>query len=228
MIASSSSTILRTTVACIAVALACGGCATGSLQSTGRSKAEYVATFSAVMQKSFRDSSDNNVCLPPLFGYPGNPAETVEVNVDNEIAFPVPGTSRNTQLKALESVGLVVGTPSEKTIANKVQKVVTYRRTPLGDTYWFNANLCYARAELDTIVKWKGPLVLGDYQVAWVYYTTRTGRVAEWARAPQVMAAFPTVRTFLTETTPKVRQTAIDLSSEGWDIAEYAKYLQLQ
>ena len=73
----------------------------------------------------------------------------------------------------------------------------------------------------------KGPIALGDYRAAYVYYTTKTGPIAEWAMTPAVVAAFPTVATVVKADTPKVRQIAIDRSSEGWDVAEYTKFIQL-
>jgi hypothetical protein len=208
-------------------AIACTGCA--NLPSAGMSKDDYRATFAAVIRKSFDETKTNNLCLPPLFGFGGPAPESVEVNIDNEARLPQPGTGRYAQFKALESVGLVAGVESERMMNNKPQRFATFRRTEAGSAYFSGNTFCYARVELGEVVKWKGPAVIGEYRAAWVYYTTKTSRVADWANAPAIQAAFPMVGGNLKGTEPaKLRQVAIDLSSEGWDIAEYSKLLQLQ
>jgi hypothetical protein len=187
----------------------------------------YRKVFSEVLQKSLNAQSGNNVCLPPLFGFGETINESVEVRVDGE---PGPGTggSRQAQLKALESVGLVTGVESVRKSNDKTQRIVTYRRTEQGVANSVGASFCYARAELDRVVKWKGPIVLGEYQAAFVYYTVKTTHVQEWARSPAILAAFPTAVPIVNGEPAKLRQVAIDLSSEGWDVAEYSKLLQLQ
>jgi hypothetical protein len=210
--------------AALAAAALCSGCAVTSVPS----KDEYRAIFTQVVRKSFDESKVNNVCLPPLFGLGPLGPEAIEINLENDFRTLQSPLGRASQMKALESVGLVVGVESERMLNNKPQKVVTYRRTDKGATYFSGGTFCYARAELDSIVKWKGPVVLGEYRVAWVYYTTRTTALADWAQTPAVLAAFPTVAAMVKGDAPKTRQIAIDLSSEGWDVAEYSKFLQMQ
>jgi hypothetical protein len=196
------------------------GCAT-----TGRgelSKDEYKTVFSNVIRKTIDDNKTNNLCLPNLFGYGPVATESVEVNLDND------AINRGAQMRALESVGLVTSSESVRTIANKPTRFATYRRTELGKTYFSVTTFCYARAEFEAVTKWKGPVALGDYRAAFVYYTTKTGTIADWARSPAVVAAFPTVAAIVNGEKPKVRQVVIDLSSEGWDVAEYSKLVQLE
>ncbi len=213
----------RGLVVAIAVGVLAAGCATGA--PSGQSKAGYAETFSDVLRKSFAETKNDNVCLPQLFGFGNVATDSAEVAPDNPGGLFLP--NRNAQFKALESAGLVAGTESERMVAGKAQHFTTYRRTAQGEATFFNATFCYARVEFDRVVKWKGPIVLGDYRVAWVYYATKPGHVADWARAPEIVAAFPTVKAFLNDP-PKERQVAIDLSSEGWDIAEYSKLIQVQ
>jgi hypothetical protein len=61
-----------------------------------------------------------------------------------------------------------------------------------------------------------------------VYYTVKTTRIEDWAKSPDVQSAFPAVIPIVKGEEAKVRQVVIDLSSEGWDIAEYSRYLQMQ
>jgi hypothetical protein len=214
---------LRVLLLAIATGMLAAGCATSG--PTALSKASYSETFSDVLRKSFAETKNDNVCLPQLFGFGNVATDSAEVGPDNASGVMLP--NRNAQFKALESVGLVSGVESERTVAGKAQHFTTYRRTAQGEATFFNATFCYARIEFDRVVKWKGPVILGDYRVAWVYYAAKPGHVADWARAPAIIAAFPTVKAFLNDP-PKERQVAIDLSSEGWGIAEYSKLLQVQ
>lgn len=204
------------------------GCAVGVPGRTTLGKDEYRTVFTDVLNKSFREKSSNNVCLPPLFGFGPMATTTAEVSVDNDFTNPLAPKGRIAQFKALESAGLVTGVDGERVLNGRTQKYATYRRTVKGEAAYSNGTFCYARAELDTIVKWKGPIVLGEYQAAFVYFTTKTTAIADWARAPDVLAAFPNVAAIVSNETPKVRQVAIDLSSIGWDIAEYSKLMQLE
>jgi hypothetical protein len=136
--------------------------------------------------------------------------------------------SRASQFKALEAVGLVSSTESVREVNGKAVRNLTYRRTAKGLAVSQGPSICYARGDLDRVVKWKGPLALGEYQAAFVYYTVKTTRIEEWAKAAEVQSAFPTMKSIVKGEEAKVRQVVIDLSSDGWDIAEYSKYLQMQ
>lgn len=209
-------------------ALASAGEAPPATKYNSRAKAEYGPVFTQVLQKFIGSRAGPNICLPPLFGFGDNVTETVELNADQENDVPLPGSNRLKQLKALEAVGLVAGTESTRTQNDKTRHTITFRRTAKGQAASQGPAICYARGELDRIVKWKGPVALGEYQAAFVYYTVKTGLVEDWARNPDVQAAFPTIAPNLKGDDSKVRQVVIDLSSEGWDIAEYSKYVQLQ
>ena len=211
----------------IAALMLLGACATAPGGGATLGKDGYRKVFTEVLQKSLNAQSGNNLCLPPLFGFGETVNESVEVHVDGEPA-PGVGGSRQAQLKALESVGLVTGVESVRKTNDKTQRIVTYRRTEQGIANSVGPSFCYARAELDRVVKWKGPIVLGEYQAAFGYYTVTTTPVQEWARSPAILAAFPTVAPIVSGQPAKVRQVAIDLSSDGWDVAEYSKLLQLQ
>jgi hypothetical protein len=211
----------------LATLVTLGGCAAG-MQGTGVGKDEYRTLFSDVIRKSLDAQPRNNVCLPPLFGFGETATPSVEVAVDAEFNPPALVPGRAAQFKALESVGLVSGVEGERTVNGKVQKYVTYRRTATGASSFSGVTFCYAKATLDRVVKWKGPVALGDYKAAFVYYTVKTSGIADWARAPAVIAAFPAVASIVNGEPAKERQIVLDLSSDGWDVAEYSKLLQLQ
>jgi hypothetical protein len=242
------STVLKTKclIGCtLTAALFSAGCATTSATPAASpafsitydpaAKEQYRKILTQVLQKNFASKPGPDICLPPLFGFGENVSDTAEV-LDAEASFQaVPGmpgmsaaTSRPAQFKALESAGLVSSTESTRTFNNKTQRVLIYRRTAKGLASSQGPSLCYARGELDQLVKWKGPAVLGEYQVAFVYYTIKVTHVEDWVKSAEIQAAFPATVPIVRSDAGKVRQTVIDLSSEGWDIAEWAKYMQLQ
>ena len=201
------------------------GCATTGYPT--RDKETYRALFAGVIATSLDRHEGNNVCLPPLFGFGPVATETVEVNVDNDAKTPQSPLGRRVQLDALANEGLVTATETTRPINGKPQRFVIYQKTDLGRSFGVGNTLCYGRAALDRVVKWKGPAIIGEYQAAFVYYTVKTTVVAPWAKSPAVIAAFPTVAAIV-RGEPKERQVVIDLSSEGWGIAEYSKLLQLE
>lgn len=194
------------------------------------SKEQFRKIFTQVLQKFIASKPGPNICLPPMFGYGDNVSETVDVNPDVEMQVPGinSGTSRSAQFKALETAGLVSSTEATRTFNNKPQRILTYRRTAKGLASSQGPSICYARGELDQVVKWKGPAVLGAYQAAFVYYTVKTTDISDWAKSAEIQSAFPATVPIVKGQSAKVRQVIIDLSSEGWDIAEYSKYVQLQ
>jgi hypothetical protein len=214
----------------IAVLFAAGCATTPTTSYNAASKEEFRKIFSEVLQKFIASKPGPNICLPPMFGYGDNVSDTVDVNLDMEMQLPgmSSATSRAAQLKALETAGLVTSTESTRTLNNKPQRILTYRRTAKGLASSQGASICYARGELDQVVKWKGPAVLGAYQAAFVYYTVKTTHIDDWAKSAEIQSAFPTTVPIVKGEAAKVRQAVIDLSSEGWDIAEYSKYVQLQ
>lgn len=217
----------RATMTLIAVTLATGSPASPSTSYNPVAKEQYRKIFTQVLQRFVSSRPGPNICLPPLFGYGDTVAETAEVFPDTQAGGPV-ANSRLSQFKALESAGLVAATESTRTVGAKTQRVLTYRRTGAGMAVSQGNAICYARGELDQLEKWKGPVALGEYQAALVYYTVKTTRIEDWAKSADIQAAFPTTVPIVKGETPKVRQAVIDLSSEGWDIAEYSKYVQLQ
>ncbi|MFK0380315.1 hypothetical protein [Pandoraea sp. NPDC090278] len=76
--------------------------------------------------------------------------------------------------------------------------------------------LCFAREELDAVVKWEGPMKFGDYQEARVKYKSKIVDVAKWAQDQAVQKAFPMTASSL-DKAGKLQQHSVKLTSEGWE-----------
>ena len=77
--------------------------------------------------------------------------------------------------------------------------------------------MCWGKKALDKIVKWEGPMKFGDYQEAGITYTYKVNNVADWAKKPEVQAAFPVVKSILDGAGSKESKHAIKLTSQGWE-----------
>lgn len=86
-----------------------------------------------------------------------------------------------------------------------------------GKTTEKQTDLCWGKKALDKIVKWEGPMKLGDYQEASVTYTYKIANSADWAKKPDVQAAFPFVKSVLDGAGSKEFKHAIKLTNQGWE-----------
>lgn len=77
--------------------------------------------------------------------------------------------------------------------------------------------LCWAKKTLDEVVKWKGPMSLGEYQEVQVFYTYELEDVADWARKPEIQKAFSEVKSTLEGEGRKEEPLILHLTSEGWE-----------
>ncbi len=208
------------------------------------SKEQYRKIFTEALNKFLTSPKKYNVCLPPL-PWKTDGSESIDVNetqMAQAAAFP---TGLAAQMKALEAAGLVAGTTVDRTVVGKQLDLVRrFKRTEMGNTYFsratgptevfMNGQLCYARAELEKIVKWRGPATFGEYSIAWVSFATRLTDVADWVKTPAVLAAFPAARSNLIAANPpskdeperRPRQVFVDLTSEGWEVNEWSRVLQ--
>lgn len=78
-------------------------------------------------------------------------------------------------------------------------------------------DICYGRMSLDKIVKWEGPMKLGDYQEAEVIYTYKIDDLADWAKNSDVAAAFPKVEQIVSGIGKTEEHEGVKLTSEGWE-----------
>jgi hypothetical protein len=78
-------------------------------------------------------------------------------------------------------------------------------------------DLCYGRKALDKVVKWEGPMKLGEYQEAGVTYLYKIDGLADWAQRPELRATFPAMAKIV-DGAGKLNQThAVKLTSVGWE-----------
>lgn len=144
------------------------------------------------------------------------------------------------QMAALEAAGLVKGEDIEVDVMGIMgkptgtkAKVKRYTLTDAakpfaqvrevsaiglnGRTTEKQTDLCWGKKALDKVVKWEGPMKLGDYQEASVTYLYKVNNVAEWAKRPDVQASFPVVKSILDAAGIKPAKHPIKLTSEGWE-----------
>ncbi len=158
-----------------------------------------------------------------------------EVRLQKTQAF-----SRGGQMAALEAAGLVKGEDIEVDVMDimgkptgRKRKVKRYTLTDAakpfsqeqevrtiglnGLTTEKQTDLCWGKKSLDKVVKWEGPLKLGDYQEASVTYLYKVNNVAEWAKRPDVQASFPLIKSILDAAGTTPARHAVKLTSEGWE-----------
>ncbi|MCL2636040.1 MAG: hypothetical protein FWD50_05360 [Betaproteobacteria bacterium] len=137
------------------------------------------------------------------------------------------GSSSGKRMAALEAVGLV---KSEDVAKAKIKRyTLTDAAKPFvqekevdsfglsGNTKTKQTDLCWGKKALDKVVKWEGPMKFGDYQEAGVTYTYKINSLADWAKSPEVQAAFPSVKSILDGAGKREEEHAVKLTSQGWE-----------
>lgn len=77
--------------------------------------------------------------------------------------------------------------------------------------------LCWGKMALDKVVKWEGPIKLGEYQEAGVSFTYKFDKVADWASKPEMQAAFPRLKQAMEGVGKTELRKGVKLTSEGWE-----------
>mgnify|MGYP000960059041 CR=1 FL=1 len=77
--------------------------------------------------------------------------------------------------------------------------------------------LCWGQKALAKIVKWEGPLKLGDYQEVVVTYLYTIEGEADWAKQPSVNAAFALLKAARDGVGNKEERLALVLTNAGWE-----------
>lgn len=142
--------------------------------------------------------------------------------------------SKPKRMAALEAVGLVKGEDVERQgtgyDAGKTFKLKRYTRTDAAKPFERHKevglmsraketriDLCWGKQALDKVVKWEGPMKFGDYQEARVKYHYKIEGLADWAKQPQIRAAFPSVGDVIDGVGKSEQTHAVKLSSVGWE-----------
>lgn len=129
------------------------------------------------------------------------------------------------QMTALEAAGLVKCEASEKgQRCSLTDAAKPFAREKEATSWGLNGSqkvtqtdLCWGKKALDKIVKWEGPMKFGDYQEAGITYTYKVNNLADWAKKPEVQAAFPVVKSILDGVGSKESKHAVKLTSQGWE-----------
>jgi len=86
-----------------------------------------------------------------------------------------------------------------------------------GTTKKTQTDLCWGKKALDKVVKWEGPMKLGDYQEARVSYQYKIAGLADWAKKPEFQAAFPHAGQIIENAGKEAEQHGVKLTSAGWE-----------
>jgi len=216
---------MKKAIGCVfAFAIVLGGCTS----KTDPNK----KNFSAALDQYFAKRGE--LCL----GQASWPVEitALEARLDKDLRNGLTG-----RMVALESVGLVKSTESEKPSfdhsgkpTGDTYKVTSYSLTETSkpfqrevkDSVGLNlsgkpilprTDLCWGRKQLAEVVKWEGPMKLGDNQVATVHYRYKLDSVAEWANRPEVITAFPAIAREMVGAEGHLSEYGVVLTSEGWE-----------
>jgi hypothetical protein len=145
------------------------------------------------------------------------------------------------RMAALEAVGLVTGADIEIEAVGfdgkpngGMLKVKRYTMTDAakpfarteeverfgakGKTRETRTDLCWGKKVLHNVVKWEGPRTFGDYQEALVQYQYKIDGLAEWAKKPEFLVAFPGIGRMVDDPAKK-EQHIVKLTNLGWEAA---------
>jgi len=129
------------------------------------------------------------------------------------------------QMAALESVGLVKAEDAEvPALFNGTVKVKRYTLTDAAKPFIVETTgalggkslrLCWGKRVLDEVVKWDAP---GDHQETRVTYTYTISNIAEWAKKPEVQAAFKGLKDDVDGASAvKKANWPFHLTNQGWE-----------
>jgi hypothetical protein len=133
------------------------------------------------------------------------------------------------RMAAFESAGVVKSSEAtampQNSFAREPISVKRYDLTESGKKYLeqipgafgtFSA-LCYARENVDSIVKWNEPETTGGFSMTIVTYTYRLANVADWAKDDRVVALYPEIKREFDGEKTQQRAIGLQLTNKGWD-----------
>ncbi|MCW5221936.1 hypothetical protein D8B23_10730 [Verminephrobacter aporrectodeae subsp. tuberculatae] len=150
----------------------------------------------------------------------------VDVSEDSWKAQKDDPTSTVRKMEALAAVDLVSGTDAEideviwgmRPTGRKLMGK-RYALTDAGKKFYRKqgGDICYGNLALDKIVKWEGPMKLGDYQEAGVTFLYEIDDLAGWAKKSEIQTAFPKVGAVIEGAEKKEQKHQVKLTSLGWE-----------
>ncbi|MGI4745879.1 MAG: hypothetical protein ACRYGI_05285 [Janthinobacterium lividum] len=201
-----------------------------TLSGCGSKKDPNKSNFSEAIKASL--AKDADVCLT-------EPGQAWPVDVrDGDIAMSqAMGAGTPVQMEALRTVGLVgeqSAVVSVKALFGPmIQQVGVHRYTltEKGKSYIKNVKssnlfdtstalqpaICVGKKTLHEVQKWDGPMRLGDYAEATVYYSFEVDDLPNWAKIPSLQKAFPVLQQ-IGSGSPVNTQAVLKLTSNGWEV----------
>jgi hypothetical protein len=167
------------------------------------------------------------MCLITYFS--SNGRDIPEASLHQQPGLP-PDNAVN-QIAVLEAAGVVSSADVEIDSGTGKIKIKRYTPTAIGKPFVRNwpasgingysregsFDLCWANEKLDKIVKWEGSKT-GEYQgAATVTYTYKLDNVADWAKKPEVQAAFPRIKQALDGVGTQEEKIKLKLTNLGWE-----------
>lgn len=188
-----------------------------SLTACGNKTDANEKNFGAAMTQYFERKGQ--LCLNQYRDFPVTVTE-----MDMRLQKTMPSGTAN-QMAALEAAGLVkcetAGKGQRCSLTDAAKPFVREKEATSwginGSQKVIQTDLCWGKKALDKIVKWEGPMKFGDYQEAGITYTYKVNNLADWAKKPEVQAAFPFVKSVLDSAGGKESKHAVKLTSQGWE-----------
>ena len=146
--------------------------------------------------------------------------------------YQLDGLKESDQLQILETVGLVSSETIDRGALNNRGESSTgtretflrYELTEKGRSFFHadrndpdSGELCYGKKALDTLVKWDGPLKIGDYQVASIRFHYKVVDLADWAKDTNVQVAYPAIKRTLDGAGTSQQSHSVKLTNVGWE-----------
>ncbi|MCY0389426.1 hypothetical protein OVY01_19970 [Robbsia sp. Bb-Pol-6] len=210
-------------VSAISLALLLAGC--------GSKNDASERNFSAALTHYLDDNGDLCLDVGPF------PVDVSEVDLKQQANEPA---GHAAQMAALQHVGLVgsidvslgqLGFVDDRPTGHRL-RVRRYDLTTAGrDAYRKivadvvaasgkkepeRGDICYGKLALGKVTGWDGPTQVNGRQEASVRYTYKVESLADWAKGPEVGAAFPYVTNTVTGAGEQSLTTVMVLTSKGW------------
>ena len=141
------------------------------------------------------------------------------------------------KLAALEQAGLVHSTNTTAVVHGMLdalqggtppQPVKRYELTDQGKKYYRQtpgtfgqiSSFCYGRKEVDSIVKWTEPTMMGAITQSEVTYTYKIADLAPWAKRADVQQAFSDLQQTVNGASKTNEMAGLQLTNQGWEVPE--------
>jgi hypothetical protein len=143
-----------------------------------------------------------------------------QMDIDNPGAVIRGGMLDISRRMTLAKAGVLTGTPNNAGGLDFAYgpNAFAVSGTPLDQTPSYDDGrfICFAKPKFDHVVKWEGPIRLGDYQSATVTYAFTLTDVAPWTSDPTVQR-IEEVSKVIGPNASLERTAIVKLTSNGWE-----------